>query len=216
MKVRCSEGGAIHTGPESCAGRREASGEALTGDDIGQPLSGESPYPGCRCCYHDRRQYELERSLQDQVRPGVVEDPGMYRRFSRGNREVSTLVSVQLDRDIVGKLMNHKPMRQGVEKSDAPIVPAKRANKAGVSAAERVEGSGAKERNAVLQSTDRTRDAGSSCHMRKIAYAKCLRFASCTHLKSRMRESRPSGSVRGAISDDRPYRDHIPRHFIDG
>ena len=47
-------------------------------------------------------------------------------------------------------------MRQGVEKSDAPIVPVKRANKADVSAAERVEGSDAKERNASLQSTDRT------------------------------------------------------------
>ena len=46
MKVRCSEGGAIHTDPESCGGRREATGEALTGDDIGQPLSGESPIPG--------------------------------------------------------------------------------------------------------------------------------------------------------------------------
>jgi RNA-directed DNA polymerase len=43
-----------------------------------------------------------------------------------------------------------------MEKSDAPVVPAKRANKADVSAAERVEGSGAKTRNAELQSTDRT------------------------------------------------------------
>jgi hypothetical protein len=57
-------------------------------------------------------------------------------------------------------------MRRGMEKSDALIVPEKRANKADVlsvalakeerSAAERVEGSGAKERNAVLQSTART------------------------------------------------------------
>ncbi len=46
--------------------------------------------------------------------------------------------------------MNHKPLRQGAEKSDAQIVPA-----------ERVEGSGVKGRNADLQSTDRTRDAGS-------------------------------------------------------
>ncbi len=47
-------------------------------------------------------------------------------------------------------------MRRGVEKSDVPIVPVKGANKAGVYAAERVEGSGAKERNAALQSTGRT------------------------------------------------------------
>lgn len=43
-----------------------------------------------------------------------------------------------------------------MEKSDAPIVPASHANKVDVSAAERVEGSGAKERNAELQSTVRT------------------------------------------------------------
>ena len=42
VRVRCSEGGAIHTGPESCVMFREEDGEALTGDDAGQPLSGES------------------------------------------------------------------------------------------------------------------------------------------------------------------------------
>jgi RNA-directed DNA polymerase len=48
-------------------------------------------------------------------------------------------------------------MKKGVEKSDAQVVPAKRANKAeAIPAAERVEGSDAKERNASLQSTVRT------------------------------------------------------------
>ena len=42
MQVRCSEGVAIHTGPESCVGRREAAGEALAGGRAGQPLSGET------------------------------------------------------------------------------------------------------------------------------------------------------------------------------
>ena len=49
-----------------------------------------------------------------------------------------------------------KPMKRGVEKSDASIVPVKRANKAEQSAAEHVEGSGAEKRNANLQSTLRT------------------------------------------------------------
>lgn len=43
-----------------------------------------------------------------------------------------------------------------MEKSDTSVVPAKRANKADAPAAERVEGSGAKTRNAELQSTVRT------------------------------------------------------------
>ena len=41
MKVRCGEGIANHTGPESCAGTREGVGEALTGECTGQPLSRE-------------------------------------------------------------------------------------------------------------------------------------------------------------------------------
>lgn len=41
MQVSCSEGVAIHTGPESCVAVREDRGEALTGDSIGQPLSRE-------------------------------------------------------------------------------------------------------------------------------------------------------------------------------
>jgi RNA-directed DNA polymerase len=62
--------------------------------------------------------------------------------------------------------MNRTPMKRGMEKSDAPIVPVKRANNVDLSsgtlakeeqsAAERVEGSGVKERNADLQSTLRT------------------------------------------------------------
>jgi hypothetical protein len=43
VQVLHGEGVAIHTGPESCAGRREATREALTGERIGQPLSGEIP-----------------------------------------------------------------------------------------------------------------------------------------------------------------------------
>lgn len=42
MKVHYSEGVATHTGPESCAQFREGLGEALTGERIGQPLSGEN------------------------------------------------------------------------------------------------------------------------------------------------------------------------------
>jgi hypothetical protein len=36
------EGVASHTGPESCAAVREDRGEALTGERVGQPLSGEN------------------------------------------------------------------------------------------------------------------------------------------------------------------------------
>lgn len=45
MKVSHSEGVANHAVPESCALRREAQGEALTGERAGQPLSREIRYP---------------------------------------------------------------------------------------------------------------------------------------------------------------------------
>src|SRR4030043_2456422 len=41
MKESYGEGLASHTGPESCAGLREAAGEALTGVHADQPLSSE-------------------------------------------------------------------------------------------------------------------------------------------------------------------------------
>ena len=42
VKVHYGEGVATHTGPESCAWRRETPGEALTGVCVGQVVSGES------------------------------------------------------------------------------------------------------------------------------------------------------------------------------
>src|SRR5260370_33202071 len=41
VQVHYDEGAAIHIGPESCAGGREAVREALTGECAGQPLSRE-------------------------------------------------------------------------------------------------------------------------------------------------------------------------------
>ena len=104
-------------------------------------------------------------------------------------------------------------MRRGMEKSDAPVVPTKRANKADVSAAERVEGSSAKERNAELQSTVRTQSRAAVSQAQDRIREAVGNASRHTRLKSRMREFRLSGSVRGAVSDDRPYRDHIFHHL---
>src|SRR6202158_823012 len=47
VQVNCDKGVAIHIGPESCAGGREAVREALTGECAGQSLSrGNSDNPG--------------------------------------------------------------------------------------------------------------------------------------------------------------------------
>jgi hypothetical protein len=46
VQVLYGEGAASHTGPESCAAAREGRGEALTGECVGQPLSGENQLRG--------------------------------------------------------------------------------------------------------------------------------------------------------------------------
>jgi hypothetical protein len=46
VRVLYGEGVANHTGPESCAAAREDRGEALTGECVGQPLSGENQLRG--------------------------------------------------------------------------------------------------------------------------------------------------------------------------
>ena len=98
-------------------------------------------------------------------------------------------------------------MMHGREKSDLAIVAAKQANKAGQPAAESVE------RRAGGQG-----DSGSATHVPDTApglrvtgagspAARRQRLAVLTRGRSRMRESRTYGSVRGAGSNARPYRD---------
>jgi hypothetical protein len=44
VQVLYGEGLASHTGPESCVAAREGRGEALIGERVGQPLSGETNF----------------------------------------------------------------------------------------------------------------------------------------------------------------------------
>ena len=50
MKEPHGKGVAIHPDPESCAGDGNIAGEALTGEDAGQPLSSEITISMCRPC----------------------------------------------------------------------------------------------------------------------------------------------------------------------
>ena len=98
-------------------------------------------------------------------------------------------------------------------KSDPAVVAAKLANKAERSAAEPVEPRAGTKGNANQQHSGRTqsretRVTGASAHTsnRKISDLPLL-----TRGRSRMRESRTYGSVRGAGSNLRPYRDRLGR-----
>jgi hypothetical protein len=105
-------------------------------------------------------------------------------------------------------------MMHGHEKSDPNIVAVKPANKAGQStcgancgdpnAAESVERRAGTKGNADQQSTRRTQRRESVTQaLARIRHA----IAVWTQGGSRMRESCMSGSVRGALGNERPYRD---------
>jgi len=103
---------------------------------------------------------------------------------------------------------NRKPMMNERGKSDPAVVAAKLANKAERSAAEPVEPRAGTKGNANQQHTVGRR-AGKPCHRCWRAYVKPQNsdLPSLTRGRSRMRESRTYGSVRGAGSNLRPYRD---------
>jgi hypothetical protein len=97
VKVRYSEGVAIHTDPESCAGHcREAVREALTGGRTGEVLSGESDLVrGADAVVACRGQQALVRHREDHSHPASSLDPEHVRtspvrpgdlRFALGNR----------------------------------------------------------------------------------------------------------------------------------
>src|SRR5215468_4504627 len=95
-------------------------------------------------------------------------------------------------------------------KSDPAVVATKLANKAERSVAEPVEPRAGTKGNANQQHTAGRR-AGKPCHRCWRAYVKPQNsdLPSLTRGRSRMRESRTYGSVRGAGSNLRPYRDRL-------
>jgi hypothetical protein len=102
-------------------------------------------------------------------------------------------------------------MMYELKKSDSLVVPMKSANKTGLLVAESMEGSGGIARNAELQSTVRTlRRLSRVPSARPHTWAVNSGPASSTRDRSRMREFRTYGSVRGAPSNGRPYRDNRP------
>src|SRR5213080_2586514 len=100
-------------------------------------------------------------------------------------------------------------MMHGREKSDSAIVAGKPTNKAVSTAAEPVERRAEAKGNASQRSTRRTQSrvkcvTGAGAHT---ASRNENALPSHTQGGSRMPELGPYGSVRGALSNERPYRD---------
>src|SRR5215471_17612527 len=95
------------------------------------------------------------------------------------------------------------------EKSDSAIVAGKPTNKAVLTAAEPVERRAEAKGNASQQSTHRTQSRVSVSHALERIRQNRNENALPSHTQggSRMPELGPYGSVRGALSNERPYRD---------
>jgi hypothetical protein len=88
VQVRCTEGLANHSDPESCAGIGDGVGEALTGERAGQPLSCERLLSRVLTRFETWKATRTDALLRAFGRSGVVEDPGMRGSFLYGNREI--------------------------------------------------------------------------------------------------------------------------------
>ena len=90
MKVSCSEGIAIHTGPESCILIREGGSEALTGVRAGRVLSreSESPLRGADDVERIGRPYPSRRHGETRRDPARSKTLCMRGCISLGSREV--------------------------------------------------------------------------------------------------------------------------------
>src|SRR6266496_827862 len=159
VRVHHDEGVAIHIGPESCAGGREAVREALTGECAGQPLSHEKadipvPTPSLQAEGHTKgRAIASSPTTRRGQRPWHVQTLFV--------REPGGFVVDQWRRAAIGPHREGeepKPMMHGREKSDPPIVAKKPANNAGHPVAEQVERRAGTEGNAGQQSTHRAQD----------------------------------------------------------
>jgi hypothetical protein len=96
MREPYSEGAANHADPESCAGRREASGEALTGACAGWVLSREiHELRGADALESRGRQHCGRRSRKTMADPARSETPCTHRTFLHGNREVPRPVTAE-------------------------------------------------------------------------------------------------------------------------
>jgi hypothetical protein len=151
MKEPHKKGLAIHLDPESCAGGRKATGEALTGAHTGQPLSSEIISTGVPtpCC-------EGEGHLQD----GAIREPSgnaaesqtlsMCGNSMRENRKTPA-VPLLSRRGRPKKASGRTSGMHAPGESDDLVVPANRANNAGPSAAaESVEGRRSREGTALF------------------------------------------------------------------
>src|SRR3954451_9843606 len=147
VQVHRNEGVAIHIGPESCAGGREAVREALTGERAGQPWNREndaSRVPTFFLCAEgnmSRRDSARAGSTRRGLRPWHADWPE-WRATAGPHREGE----------------EPKPMMNDPEESDPAVVAMNLANKVGPPIAEQGEPRAGTKGKAEQHSTCRAQD----------------------------------------------------------
>ena len=131
MKELYRKGLATHSDPESCVGHRKVSGEALTGESAGQPLSCEIQKSSVPTLLSEAEGNTLgdvtSESLKDLAQSETL---SMHGHSLRGNREVLEVPSENCEGRLE-KATNHTSNMYASRKSDSCIVPEKQPNKNG-------------------------------------------------------------------------------------
>ncbi len=157
MKEAYTEGPASRGGPESCAGARKDTGEALTGVHMGGVLSRDNRCKqGADDVVLSGRQHACARKGEGTGNPARSKTSSTYGNSVRENREIPCLPFEDGPKGRAGKVNSRNPAMNGQGKSDNPIVPAKLPNKAGQPAAEAAEERGLTKENASQLNTHRT------------------------------------------------------------
>jgi RNA-directed DNA polymerase len=164
MKVRYGEEVANHSGPESCVLRREAQGEALTGETGGPAIEPRNQESGMPTLLSEAEgntvQGDNRKSCSDPTRSETLCTPGS---LLHGSSEISSVSEAPCS-DVAGKVNDRKPASYADEKSDTPIVPMKPPNN-GESPAEAVEGRGVAKGNACESPASRTQSRAHDASM---------------------------------------------------
>ncbi len=132
MKESYIEGLANHNGPESGAGSRKATGEAMIGVRTGEVLSRENSFSWVPTSSAEAEgNMGMHRDGKGMSDPARSKPFGMCENSMCENRESLHPSSRDGSEERVGKNELQEPAKNGCRQSDSPVLPAKLPNKVG-------------------------------------------------------------------------------------
>ncbi len=185
MKEPHRKGIANRSNPESCAGGGNIAGEALTGAHAGQPSSSEITSIGVPTLSSEGEGHTADSVTRElSLDAAESETLSMRGNSMHGNRETLEAPLPDGGRGRSEKACCRTTDMYVSRESDGPIVPKKRANKAGLmAAAESVEGRGSTKGNATRTLLAPDTEPGK----RGMGLVGVRNYSSATQGKSRMR-----------------------------